>query len=609
MKVVVAAQDLVTAWGHGLDACWTGLLGGAPAFSEVTRFSTKAFPAHRAALVPGLEAGARESLVMQMLEPLLAPLAGALPPGTLVLLASTTGEVVLLERGCFEGGGDAGDESRLDVLLGKIQARLGVSGQGQIISAACASSSAAVAQGAALIAAGHRDSVVVVACDAVTEFVYAGFASLMALDPDGARPFDKARRGLTVGEAAGYVLLMGEDAARREGRPCLGEIAGWGLSCDANHMTGPARDGDGLARAIEQAFAVAGIGPDAIGSISAHGTGTPYNDSMEMKAFRRVMADKPVPVYSVKGSVGHTMGAAGLVEMLVALKSIEAQVVPPSANLGEVDPEAAGWVSGEAIRADGMQTVLSTNSGFGGVNAALVLRGVRVRGSLLRQGFGGQAGFRGDGIRVVVTGIGWVNGTGAGGVLKGTWSFHGDADGIPPWKDPGLFPVPVKNMGRFNPVSRMTLCACALAVRDAGVMWGDGQKRNIGLMGASEAGCLASNRAYFQDYLGGGRTLARANLFVYTLPSSPLAESAIHFGLMGPMVYMGFPGGGLADLLETAALMVSDGAADGMVAVWADEQEGMAFWVGTGEGLPIGEAALPKMISDLEQRMKGCGGV
>ena len=82
-------------------------------------------------------------------------------------------------------------------------------------------------------------------------------------------------------------------------------------------------------------------------------------------------------------------------------------------------------------------------------------------------------------------------------------------------------------------------------------MWGDGQKRNIGLMGASEAGCLASNRAYFQDYLGGGRTLARANLFVYTLPSSPLAESAIHFGLMGPMVYMGFPGGGLADLAPT----------------------------------------------------------
>ena len=405
MKVVVVQQDLVTAWGRGMDACWAGLLSGGPAFTEVTRFSTKAFQAHLAAQIPGLPEGGDASRVMRMLTPLLAPLAGTLPEGTLILLATTTGEVELLERELLSGA-PSGDQSRLDVLLGRIQSTLGVTEPGRIISAACASSSVAIAHGAALIASGKRDSVLVVACDAVTEFIYAGFASLMALDPEGARPFDKARKGLTAGEAAGTVWLMSEDRARRENRPSLGEVAGWGLSCDANHMTGPSRDGGGLVRAIEKALQRAGLNAADIGSVSAHGTGTPYNDSMELKAFQTVFTSQvdrdlrarsdaarrsastsgclddcegvscaqPVPVYSVKGSLGHTMGAAGLVEMMVALKSMEQQVVPPSANLHEVDPEAVGWVSQHEVKVDGMNAVLSTNSGFGGVNAALVLK-------------------------------------------------------------------------------------------------------------------------------------------------------------------------------------------------------------------------------------------
>jgi 3-oxoacyl-[acyl-carrier-protein] synthase II len=373
MKVLVVQQDLVTAWGRGMESCWSGLMSGAPAFTDVSRFSTKAFNAHIAAQVPGLPEGDDSSRVMRMLAPLLAPLAGTLPEGTLVLLATTTGEVDLLERHLLSGK-PAGDQSRLDVLLGRIQAVLGVTGPGRIISAACASSAAAIAHGASLIAAGERDSVLVVACDAVTEFIYAGFASLMALDPEGARPFDKARKGLTAGEAAGVVWLMSGERARREKRRSLGEVAGWGMSCDANHMTGPSRDGAGLVNAIDKAFLRAGVVSGEVGSVSAHGTGTPYNDAMEMKAFRQIFTDSPVPVYSIKGSLGHTMGAAGLVEMLVALKSMEIQVVPPSANLHEVDPEAVGWVSRQEVRTDGMNVVLSTNSGFGGVNAALVLK-------------------------------------------------------------------------------------------------------------------------------------------------------------------------------------------------------------------------------------------
>jgi 3-oxoacyl-[acyl-carrier-protein] synthase II len=224
-----------------------------------------------------------------------------------------------------------------------------------------------------MIRDGERDCVLVVGCDNVSEFVAAGFASLMALDEDMARPFDRDRRGLSLGEAAAFMLLMSEHRASRENRPVLAEISGWGLTGDANHITGPARDGSGLALALRKALQSAGISSDEVGSISAHGTGTLYNDSMEMKAFRSVFAGKPLPTYSVKGGIGHTMGTAGLVDIIVAIKTLMERVVPPTVNLRQVDPEALGWVASEPQPYDADVTV-STNSGFGGVNCAVVLK-------------------------------------------------------------------------------------------------------------------------------------------------------------------------------------------------------------------------------------------
>ncbi|MFH0879608.1 MAG: beta-ketoacyl synthase N-terminal-like domain-containing protein, partial [Lentisphaerota bacterium] len=325
MSVVVVEQDLVTACGRGVDACWQGLMTGQPMFSPVRRFSTDPFQSRVAALVPGLDPGADDSLVMQMLRPLLDSLAGKLPAQTLVILATTTGEADLLERNLL-GGKEDENAGRWDRLLERITTLLGGQEPGLMISAACASSSAAVAHGAMLIASGQRESVLVVACDAVTEFVFSGFSALMALDPDGARPFDRSRKGLTIGEAAGYVLLMSGEHARREGRPTCGEVAGWGMTCDAHHMTGSSRDGIPLASAIRTAMKKAGLENTAPGSISAHGTGTVYNDAMEMKAFRRALGESPIPVYSLKGCIGHTMGTAGLADLSMALKSLKEKI-------------------------------------------------------------------------------------------------------------------------------------------------------------------------------------------------------------------------------------------------------------------------------------------
>ncbi len=369
MKAVVTDFDMITPYGPGTEACWRGLLSGRTALGPVERFDTSAFTSKVGGTVDGIRDG--EAVVFQLLEKLFSGRESPVPANAPVLLATTTGEVDLIERAVLAGRDDwrAG---ALANLLEKTCRLLQSPCGGRVVSSACTSSTAALAEAASMIRAGEADCVCVVGCDALTEFVFAGFSSLMALDAGGSHPFDADRMGLAVGEAAGYAILMSEERALREGRPNLGEIAGWGLSNDANHMTGPSRDGEGLARAISLALELANVEEGQISFISAHGTGTVYNDAMEMRAFKRIFP-KPRPTASVKGGIGHSMGAAGLVEALLALKSLSAGTVPPTVGLCNPDEAAAGWVSDQAIAIEG-EYALSTNSGFGGVNAALILR-------------------------------------------------------------------------------------------------------------------------------------------------------------------------------------------------------------------------------------------
>ncbi len=370
MRPVIVMAEMVTPYGKGTEACWQGLFAGKSAISRVDRFRTAAFHSDLAGIVGGLTYHHGESLVMQMLRTLFEGV--AVPSDAKLVLATTKGEIDLLEQSMLEQQGDGAD-AVVTRLLGKVADLTGVSGEGIVLSAACTSSAAAAAQAAAMIRNGHADCVLVAACDSITEFIFAGFSSLMALDREPARPFDKHRAGLNVGEAAAFALLMSEERAIRENRPVLGILAGWGLSDDANHMTGPSRESEGLVLAIEKAMASAFAEAADIGFISAHGTGTLYNDQMEMRAFRAVFQNKERPVYSIKGGMGHTMGAAGLVELIIALRALRERTVPPTVNLVEPDDDARGWVSGKQQQVQTGGLALVTNAGFSGINTALVL--------------------------------------------------------------------------------------------------------------------------------------------------------------------------------------------------------------------------------------------
>lgn len=357
----------MTPFGLGVDICLDHLCEGRCAIKPVERFDVSAFSSSVASTIDGLVYHQGPSLVWQML----TQLSGKPIPGDAALmLATITGEVDLLEQTMLKKI-EQGSEGRLNELLKKVYDLYELRGKASIVSSACTSSTAAIGLAAASIEVGTEDAVLVVACDAVTEFLYAGFSSLSALDPEGAKPFDAERQGLTIGEAAGYMLLMSEDRAEQEGRSVLGYVLGWGLSNDANHMTGPSRDGDGLARAIRLAIKTAEVTPEDIGFICAHGTGTRYNDAMEMRAIKKVFS-QPRWTFSVKGALGHTMGAAGLLEAVLTLQALRKKIVPPSSGLNKIDDDAKGWVVKEKKKQE-LPVALTINSGFGGVNAALVI--------------------------------------------------------------------------------------------------------------------------------------------------------------------------------------------------------------------------------------------
>jgi len=367
MNVVIAQSDVATAYGWGLDALWNGLLSGATAIRATNRFAERGFTSDQAAIISDLRIGPGESRAWAGLKRILSPIVSKLDPITPVILATTAGEIEYVERAILEQDAALSRQSHPRFLLQRVKGLLGLRGPGLVMSSACASTAAALTRAASMVRGGQAASVLVVTCDSVSEFVYSGFSTLSSLCAGPARPFDRQRAGLTLGEAFGWALVT----SGSEGI----SILGWGNTTDAVHMTAPDRSAAGLSRAIAKSLAMAGRSADDVALIAAHGTATLYSDAMEMVAFRAAMG-RPRPVFSVKGGVGHTLAPAGLVQILVAGRALSLGLAPPTVGLSSPDDGAAGWVHGEAAPFAG-RLALSTNSGFGGVNTAILLGGGR----------------------------------------------------------------------------------------------------------------------------------------------------------------------------------------------------------------------------------------
>jgi 3-oxoacyl-[acyl-carrier-protein] synthase II len=255
---------------------------------------------------------------------------------------------------------------------------LGVRGPVISPSIACASGTQVVGLALELIRAGHADVCVAGGAETLCAFVVNGFNCLRATTTDTVRPFDARRSGLLLGEGAAMLVIEERERARARGARTDVEVVGTGLAGDASHMTAPARDGAGAARAMRVALADAGIAPNDVDFISAHGTGTIYNDAMEMVAIRNVFGEGAarIPVNSIKGAIGHTLGAAGSFEAIMCAQILRTGVIPPTVNCEQVDPACHLDIVTGAPRHQPVRTILSTSSAFAGNNAAIVLRGV-----------------------------------------------------------------------------------------------------------------------------------------------------------------------------------------------------------------------------------------
>lgn len=370
----VTDAAVVTAFGGGIDTLWRSLMEGQSAIRPVHRFRADVYSSGVAAIIDDLDdfeisaGGGAKSLAVCLLERLLQDF-GPVPSDSRLLTATTKGAIDTLERWRRDGGAKPLSIPALGITTAGL---LGLGDGGVNVSAACASSTAAVAWAVRLIESGEEDSVVVVSMDIVSEFVFSGFAALKALSATPCRPFDRERDGLSLGEGAAAILLMSAERARREGRDVVGTILGGAVVNDANHITAPARDASGLKGAVRLALKNAGVDRSRVAAISAHGTGTVYNDCMELTAFADVFGDRRIPVSSIKGAVGHTLGAAGGIEVALCLNALAEGLLPPTVGCDRPEELAEGRVSATAAPFDG-DYLLSTNSGFGGVNAALVL--------------------------------------------------------------------------------------------------------------------------------------------------------------------------------------------------------------------------------------------
>jgi len=279
-----------------------------------------------------------------------------------VLILSST-------KGNIEWLGEQSDERiALQYSAKLIAGHFGMRTKPIVVSNACISGSLALITAARMIEGGKYKRAIVVGCDRLSAFVFSGFQSFKALAYNACRPFDKDRTGINLGEAAAAVILSNETEDIEE--PPLAYLSGGGVTNDANHLSGPSRTGAELSEAINIAINEAGIMVPEIGMISAHGTATVFNDEMEAKALH-LSGMGNVPLHSLKSYIGHTLGAAGIIESIIACMAMNENILP--ASLGFTEPGVSEQINvTNKLQHQSVNYILKTASGFGGCNAALV---------------------------------------------------------------------------------------------------------------------------------------------------------------------------------------------------------------------------------------------
>jgi 3-oxoacyl-[acyl-carrier-protein] synthase II len=404
-RVVVTGMSVISPIGTGLADFWDNLTKGKSGIRRITRFPVDEYPCRIAAEVdfePTLYLDRREARKMDRFSQF-----GVVSARMAVQDAALEGALVPERSGVVMGTGIGGMETferefrvlaekgpgRVSPFLipmmianmaaGHVSIDLGLKGPINTVVTACASGTNAIGEAYWIVRRGDADVMIAGGTEApITPVALAGFCALKALSTrndrlaGASRPFDKTRDGFVMGEGAAVLVLESLSSALERGARIYAEIVGYGMSSDAYHITAPSPCGEGAARAMRAALESAGVSPEEVDYVNAHGTSTPANDLHETQALKSVLGERApsVAVSSVKSMLGHLLGAAGAIETVATALALKHQVIPPTINYETPDPECdLDYVPNEARRAD-VRCALKNSFGFGGQNACLLLK-------------------------------------------------------------------------------------------------------------------------------------------------------------------------------------------------------------------------------------------
>ena len=406
-RVVLTGVGLVSALGLDTESTWSGLLQGKSGVGPITHFDASDFSSRIAGEVKDLDpldyVDTKNARKMDLFI-----LYAIVASDVAVKSASLSVTKENAERiGVYIGSGIGGfgtieaqhtnylnkgprkispffiPASISNLATGQVSIRLGTTGPNSATCTACSAGCHAIGDSFKIIERGAADVMIAGGSEAaITPMGVGGFAAMRALstrneEPERAsRPFDRDRDGFVIGEGSGIVVLEELEHARRRDAPILAEIVGYGMSGDAHHITAPPEDGSGAVRVMRATLEDAGVDPSEVDYINAHGTSTPPNDRIETRAIKTVFSDHAykVPISSTKSMTGHLLGAAGGLEAGISALVLHHQIIPPTINLENPDPDCdLDYVPGTAREAE-IRYVLSSSFGFGGTNACILLK-------------------------------------------------------------------------------------------------------------------------------------------------------------------------------------------------------------------------------------------
>jgi 3-oxoacyl-[acyl-carrier-protein] synthase II len=594
VRVVVTGMGAVTPLGFSAPLLWEALLRGDDAIGPLDRFDPGGIactrggqirgyappgtpaPAGTSSLAVAFAAGACAEAVSQ---------AGGGVAGLGIVTASNFGPLDEGERGL------AGEAASLPACAqwtagARLARAFRLPGPVVAVSLSCAAGAAALAEAAELLCAGRAGRLLVVGYDVLSRCAWSGLCALRTMTRERVRPFDLKRSGTIFSEGAAALLLEREDVcARRGGRP-LAVLRGWATGNNGFHMTAPPPRAAGSAQAMRQALARAGLPPEAIDHINAHGTGTVVNDVTEAQAIADVFGPRAgsIPVTSVKSGLGHMLGAAGTVEALTAVLTMRHGLIPPTVHHETPDPECPLDVVAGVPRRCEARCVLSNSAGFGGCNAAVVL-------TLPEKEESGRPGVARPAARaraarppvsVAVTGLGVVSALGLGREeCAAAWredvpALAAAVRARPPQGFPDLAgEAPEIPLAELLPSSKtyldrqaeLLLAACALALRDGA--WRPATESDRVRTGLSLGACwgpLETLARFFDDCLKKGPRLVKPMLFPHSYANAAISLAAMEWELRGP--HFQFAGGrdASAQALLAARDLLLRGEADRMLA-------------------------------------------